>query len=64
MGGHECGFLVTFMEPSGVLQALEWLSVVQHGDILNDIMLDLSDLHVHPHRPGLQNHGRLGTQHC
>ena len=49
---------------SWVLQVLKRLSGFQHGDILNEIMLDLLYLHVHPHRPGLQNHGRLGTQHC
>ena len=53
------------MVASWVLQVLLGrFSVVQHGDILNEIMLDLLYLHVHPHRAGLQNHGRLDTQHC
>ena len=48
--------------PSWVLQAVFWFSGLQHGHLLDDILLDLLHVHVHPHRPGLHEHGRVRPQ--
>ena len=34
----------------------------QRKNLLDDILLDLSHVHVHPHRPGLHEHGRVCPQ--
>ena len=61
MGRHHCVRLVILRRPSWVLQV--GFSVLQHENLLDDILRHLLyHVHVHPHRPGLHEHGRVRPQ--
>ena len=58
MGRLDYKGLLSLRRTSWVLQDLFWFSVLQHENLLDEILLRLH-VHVYPHRLCLHEHGRV-----